>query len=113
MSEEVREQIFDLVTDPPCSKCEFWDREGHFCFLKDIHKTTDKCTLLDQILDLLRAAGWVEKDPDQSLPKNPFLTTLKSGIKLALNSGALAYEETQQKMLDEGWVKVKGLGKNA
>ena len=40
-----REQVFDLVTDSPCyvdgAFCEFWDMQGHYCFLKNVHKTSD------------------------------------------------------------------------
>ncbi len=78
MSDELREKVFDIVTDPPCRKCEFWDRDGHFCFLKDIHKTTGKCALLDQILALFAGwkspeelKGWVQLAEDQSLPGCP------------------------------------------
>lgn len=49
----IREQIFNVVTDTPCKQCEFWDRQGHYCFLKDVHKDTAKCALLDVILSKL------------------------------------------------------------
>ena len=53
-----REVIFDIVTDPPCHHCEigiirvceFWDVQGHYCFLKDVHSDTEKCPLVDKIL---------------------------------------------------------------
>ncbi len=55
-----RETIFDIVTDPPChycnvsvgrKVCEFWDVQGHYCFLKDIHSDAKKCLLVDKILE--------------------------------------------------------------
>ncbi len=48
--EELREEIFNLVTDPPCPGCGFWDYQGHSCFLGSMHEGTKKCGLLNQIL---------------------------------------------------------------
>jgi len=58
----LKEMIFDLVTSPPCSKCEFWDMDGHSCFSRAVHKTT-RCKLLDQILALVKEAGY--KSPEE------------------------------------------------
>jgi len=58
MNEKLREKIFDLVTDPPCHQghnyCEFWDVQGHYCWLKNMHPDSKKCGLLDQILALIK-----------------------------------------------------------
>ena len=52
---ELREQIFDIITDAPCRKCEFWDWQGRYCWLKNMHPDSRKCTLLDQILKPIEA----------------------------------------------------------
>ena len=50
---KLREQIFDIITDAPCRKCGFWDWQGRYCWLKNMHPDSRKCTLLDQILELM------------------------------------------------------------
>ena len=50
---ELREKMLDLVADPPCRKCEFWDMQGHHCFLISITESTAECGLLNQILALV------------------------------------------------------------
>jgi len=64
---ELRDLIFDAITDPPCRRCEFWDVQGHYCFLESIHSDTKKCELLDQILDLIEQAGYVKLPPDSAV----------------------------------------------
>ena len=61
--QEFKEKIFDLVTDPPCRGCEFWDRQGYYCFLKDMHELSTKCSLVPQILALIKEAGY--KSPEE------------------------------------------------
>ncbi len=53
---ELREKIFDMITDPPCcgTECEFWDVEGYYCFLKDMHPNSSKCQLTDKFLALIQ-----------------------------------------------------------
>ena len=57
----LREDIFNIVTEPPChynemhigrKVCDFWDIQGHYCFLKDLRQDIQKCALLSQILSL-------------------------------------------------------------
>jgi len=50
--DEMREKIFELVTDPPCRKCEFWDVQEHYCWLRDTHPNSSKCELMNQLLNL-------------------------------------------------------------
>jgi len=59
---EKREEIFDLVTDPPChytlengnhQPCELWN--GHFCSLRNLQEDIKKCKLVDQILSKIFA----------------------------------------------------------
>jgi hypothetical protein len=82
-SEALREKIFNIVTDPPCHYwertmgsyqryCEFWDVQGHYCFLKDMHELPTKCKLLSEILQAIKEAGMVWLAEDQSLPENPY-----------------------------------------
>ncbi len=54
MDEELREKIFDQVNDQTCRVCEFWDWDGHYCFLKDMHQNSQKCRLVNRILALIR-----------------------------------------------------------
>lgn len=63
--ERVRKAIYDLITDSPCRGCEFWKVQWHYCLLRDMHESSQKCKLLNQILVIpgLR----IEAD-DQSLP---------------------------------------------
>ncbi len=57
IEQKLRDEIFDLVTDQTCKKCEFWDWQGHYCFLKDIHQDTKKCKLLDSIITCIEKAN--------------------------------------------------------
>jgi len=50
--DKVREEIFDLITDPPCRHCDFWDVQGHYCWLKNMHPSSKKCELMNQILNI-------------------------------------------------------------
>ncbi len=85
-SPELREKIFDIVTDPPCRQgykyCEFWDKVGHYCYLKNIHQDTKKCVLVDQIIALIEP---LIKDAEQR------------GIDTAIT----AYESTCESLLVE------------
>ena len=62
--QELREKLFDLVSDPPCHQgenlCRFWDRGyGDFCFLRECSlANVFDCTLLDQILALIETQGY-------------------------------------------------------
>ena len=114
MSEQLREWIFPLATDPPCRICEFWDTQGHYCFLKDMHKDSKKCVLIDQILSL-KVNGYtlqglidiaeqcdngqrlavVRNEP--KMPENPFHHLAKT---LSHNG----YKQAQQEMLEAGFV---------
>ena len=60
LTELKREIIFNIVTDPPChycevgvgrKVCEYWDVQGHCCYLKDIHEGTGKCPLVKKIVE--------------------------------------------------------------
>ncbi len=98
--ERVKEELFNIVTDPPChgeEYCEFWDRQGHYCFLGDMHKDTVKCKLLDQILSI---KGICIKADDQSLPENPI------GKEDQFYHIRLSYHKAQQDMLKAGFIKV-------
>jgi len=33
-------KVFELVTDPPCKSCGYWDKQGHYCFIEAIHPRT-------------------------------------------------------------------------
>jgi len=96
--EELREKIFDAVTDPPCRNCEFWDVQGHYCYLKDLHPNTKKCRLLDQILAIIKQAGYVKLADDQSLP----CITHRYGSEFG--SG---YAEAQEDMLKSGFRRME------
>ena len=62
MISKFKEAIFDLITDPPCRNCEFWDVQEHYCWLKNMHPTSSKCELINQILDLrIEEGGHVYK----------------------------------------------------
>jgi hypothetical protein len=54
--EKYREEIFGLVTDPPCRKCDFWDVKGHYCWLRNMYPDSKKCELLGQIITLLQGS---------------------------------------------------------
>ena len=85
----VRGAIFDFITNPPCKKCEFWDRGGHYCFLID----SRRCKLLDQILSIPNLAV-VDRDAQ---PPIRFIHPDDSGV--------LSYEKCKQDMTKAGWVK--------
>lgn len=92
---ELREKVFDLVTDPPCHKhegvwCEFWDRQGNYCFLKDIHKNTTKCELLNQTLALIKPPE-LKVMGEIDTPKPPF-----TGVELIT-------KERERQITQEGW----------
>ena len=49
---ELRSDIFCIVTGPPCRECEFWDVQGHYCFVEIVHfDGIDKCKLVDKIME--------------------------------------------------------------
>ena len=49
---ELRRKIFDIVIEPPCKECDFWDRQGHYCFLDNTLERYKlwKCKLVARIL---------------------------------------------------------------
>ena len=48
---ELKDIVFDIVTNPPCRECEFWDVQ--VCILKVLHPDIeDKCALVRKLLDV-------------------------------------------------------------
>lgn len=68
MTDLIREGLFDLVTDPPCRTCEFWDVQGHYCWLKNVHPDSARCWLMNQAFQFLKDNGMVRLSDNQELP---------------------------------------------
>ena len=110
--EELRKQVFDLVTDSPCyvcgAFCEFWDMQGHYCFLKNVHKTSDKCPLIDQILALEPLASLLAlHEKAQARGYRLAMVDDKAGLPSPPKRGlwAQGYYQAQREMLQTGYVK--------
>ena len=101
--EEMIDKIFYIVTDPPCKECEFWDVQGHYCFLEDIRKNSrDKCILTSNILKAF------EDIVEEELPENPYKPNpLREYDHQITEAGKIGYAEAQQDMLKAGFRKVK------
>jgi len=93
------ELIFDAVTIySPCRNCDFWDRQGQYCYLKDVHPDTNKCLLVYQILKIIKEAGYVQLADDQSLPELP------APLNLDYREG---YLKAQEDILKSGFRRVE------
>ncbi len=94
MTEQLREKIAKVIRDKPY-KCQVCEQIGNCA----------EC-LADQILALIKEAGFVGLDPDQSLPDIPLLTTRHDDPGYLDGWIRNASEKTQQDMLKAGWRKV-------
>ncbi len=110
---ELRELIFDAITvHSPCRDCDFWDRQGHYCYLKDVHSDANKCLLVYQILKLIREAGYVKLSDDQSLPKNPYPRMTQcadedGAIQTFTNPDWMKFHQAEDAMLKAGFRRVE------
>lgn len=62
--QEVREATFDILTDnfDTCrSGCEFYDKQGHFCFIRDVGGNIEKCAWLKKLQATESSLGVVLK----------------------------------------------------
>ncbi len=64
MEDKLRDKLFEGIIEcrDLCHACDFWDKQGNFCFGKD----TQYCTSLDHILALIKEADW--KSPEEVEP---------------------------------------------
>lgn len=68
---DLREKIFDFITDPPCKGCKYWDVDGHHCFVNSSRDENIKsCQIIDNIFEECKKAGlkFVDKDSILLLP---------------------------------------------
>ena len=107
MSKEViTDKIFYIVTNPPCKDCEYWDVQGHSCFLEGMHKNTNKCILTSHILKAFEDIGGVFIT-EEELPENPYKPNpLQEYDHQITEAGKIGYAEAQQDMLKAGFKKV-------
>lgn len=75
-----------------------------------VHKATCGYISVDEATDgILAIPELLEKDPDQSLPDNPYSFEEPTLAIVQMIDGWMhkGYEKAQQDMLKENWVKVK------
>lgn len=88
------QEICSILADGSC-----FAEDGN-CPPKYADLSDDKCCGVcsaDKIHVIYESLGYVQKDPDQSLPKNP---------NLGIPTFYAEYKQCQQDMLEAGWVKV-------
>ena len=57
--DQLWDSIFEAVTKPPCRECEFWDSQGHYCFMEHYPHayTMKKCPLVNKITEHLEVSS--------------------------------------------------------
>ena len=51
----VREELLDMIANPPCKQCDWWDAQGHFCYHSPLDDD-EPCVLVSGILSHPRIA---------------------------------------------------------
>ena len=105
----LEEQLFQLVTNPPCHSwdtgtkqyCDFWDIQGHYCFWGDARDSEEvedfECPLVTQAIEIFKELGYRKFDPTK-LTLSPI--TYKRGVYSAYNTDSECFEAGKREQLD-------------
>jgi len=102
---KVREEIHEVITYPTCKKCQYWDRQGHYCYSESVGVDLTSCELLDKILAI---DGLVVKSDDQNLPEYRKCSDVSDFYNSEVIKPAFRdcfIPTTPTDMLKDGWIK--------